>query len=80
MHPDEHLPLAPSSSTSCWRSATATSMATASCATWPIDSAGTVTLHAGTLYRTLARLLDLGFIEELAERPASDVDDRCRRY
>jgi DNA-binding PadR family transcriptional regulator len=43
-------------------------------------SAGAVTLHAGTLYRTLARLLELGFIEELDERPASDVDDQRRRY
>jgi DNA-binding PadR family transcriptional regulator len=43
-------------------------------------SAGAVTLHAGTLYRTLARLLELGFIEERAERPAADVDDQRRRY
>jgi len=43
-------------------------------------SAGSVTLHAGTLYRTLARLLELGFIEELDERPAADVDDQRRRY
>jgi DNA-binding PadR family transcriptional regulator len=43
-------------------------------------SAGAVTLHAGTLYRTLARLLELGFIEELAERPAADADDQRRRY
>jgi DNA-binding PadR family transcriptional regulator len=31
-------------------------------------------------YRTLARLLELGFIEELDERPAADVDDQRRRY
>src|SRR5262249_52875969 len=43
-------------------------------------SGGAVTLHAGTLYRTLARLLDLGLIEELDERPAADVDDERRRY
>ena len=43
-------------------------------------TAGAVTLHAGTLYRTLARLLELGFIEELGERPAADVDDQRRRY
>ena len=43
-------------------------------------SSGAATLHAGTLYRTLARLLDLGFIEELDERPAADVDDQRRRY
>ena len=43
-------------------------------------SGGAVTLHAGTLYRTLARLLELGFIEELEERPAADADDQRRRY
>jgi DNA-binding PadR family transcriptional regulator len=39
-----------------------------------------VTVHAGTLYRTLARLLDQGCIEEVGERPAADVDDERRRY
>jgi DNA-binding PadR family transcriptional regulator len=43
-------------------------------------SGGAVTLHAGTLYRTLARLLELGLIEELEERPAADVHDERRRY
>ena len=43
-------------------------------------SGGAVTLHAGSLYRTLAKLLELGFIEELDERPAADVDDQRRRY
>ena len=33
-------------------------------------SAGAVTLHPGTLYRALARLLESGLIEELDERPA----------
>lgn len=37
-------------------------------------------LHAGTLYRTLARLLNLGLLEELGERPAADVQDERRRY
>jgi DNA-binding PadR family transcriptional regulator len=43
-------------------------------------SGGAVTLHAGTLYRALARLLETGLIEELGERPAADVDDERRRY
>jgi DNA-binding PadR family transcriptional regulator len=34
------------------------------------QSDGAVTLHAGTLYRALARLLESGLIEELDERPA----------
>ncbi len=42
-------------------------------------AAGAVTLHAGTLYRALARLLEQEFIEELAERPAED-DERRRYY
>src|ERR1700752_3678670 len=43
-------------------------------------SGGAVTLHAGTLYRTLARLLDTGLIEELGERPDGIFDDQRRRY
>jgi DNA-binding PadR family transcriptional regulator len=43
-------------------------------------SGGALTLHAGTLYRTLARLLEQGLIEELDERPAADADDERRRY
>lgn len=40
---------------------------------------GAATLHAGTLYRALARLLEQELIEELAERPAED-DERRRYY
>lgn len=43
-------------------------------------SSGTVTLHAGTLYRALARLLESGLIEELDERPDPTHDDERRRY
>jgi DNA-binding PadR family transcriptional regulator len=43
-------------------------------------SGGTVVLHPGTLYRALARLLESGLIEELAERPEPDRDDERRRY
>jgi DNA-binding PadR family transcriptional regulator len=39
---------------------------------------GRIALHPGTLYRALGRLLDLGLIEELDERP--DEDDERRRY
>jgi DNA-binding PadR family transcriptional regulator len=42
-------------------------------------SGGAVTLHAGTLYRALARLLEQALIEEVAERPAED-DERRRYY
>lgn len=40
---------------------------------------GAVTLHPGTLYRALARLLESGLIEELDARPAAH-DERRRYY
>jgi DNA-binding PadR family transcriptional regulator len=42
-------------------------------------TSGQIVLHPGTLYRALSRLLEQGLIEELAERP-SDEDDERRRY
>lgn len=41
---------------------------------------GAVRLEAGSLYRTIRRLLDQKLILESARRPASDVDDERRRY
>jgi DNA-binding PadR family transcriptional regulator len=41
---------------------------------------GEVRLGAGTLYRTIQRLLEDGLIVELQERPAPDLDDERRRY
>jgi DNA-binding PadR family transcriptional regulator len=43
-------------------------------------SSGAVTLHPGTLYRALARLLESGWIDELDERPDAANDDERRRY
>ena len=43
-------------------------------------TAGAVSLHPGTLYRALARLLESGVIEELDERPDPRHDDERRRY
>jgi DNA-binding PadR family transcriptional regulator len=43
-------------------------------------SSGTVSLHPGTLYRALARLLENGWIEELDERPDPRIQDERRRY
>jgi DNA-binding PadR family transcriptional regulator len=43
-------------------------------------SSGTVSLHPGTLYRALARLLENGWIEELDERPDPGIHDERRRY
>jgi DNA-binding PadR family transcriptional regulator len=41
---------------------------------------GAVKLSAGTLYRSLQRMLEQGLIEESGERPAPDEDDERRRY
>jgi DNA-binding PadR family transcriptional regulator len=41
---------------------------------------GGVTLHPGTLYRALARLLETELIEEIDERPATGDDERRRYY
>lgn len=43
-------------------------------------SDGRVTLHPGTLYRALARMLESGLIEELDERPTKGDDERRRYY
>ena len=42
-------------------------------------SGGSVRLHAGTLYRALARLVEAALIHE-TEGPGEDGDDERRRY
>jgi DNA-binding PadR family transcriptional regulator len=37
-------------------------------------------LGAGTLYRSLQRMLEQGLIVETGDRPAPDLDDERRRY
>jgi DNA-binding PadR family transcriptional regulator len=39
-----------------------------------------VRLGAGTLYRSIQRMLEQGLIEEIDERPDRDEDDERRRY
>ncbi len=41
---------------------------------------GEVTLSAGTLYRSVQRMLEQGLIVELRERPVPELDDERRRY
>jgi DNA-binding PadR family transcriptional regulator len=41
---------------------------------------GSVRLSAGTLYRSIQRMLEQGLVEETSERPAPDEDDERRRY
>lgn len=41
---------------------------------------GALKLSAGTLYRSIQRLLEQGLITEPRERPAPEEDDERRRY
>jgi DNA-binding PadR family transcriptional regulator len=41
---------------------------------------GALRLSAGTLYRSIQRMLEDGLIVETRERPAPDEDDERRRY
>jgi len=41
---------------------------------------GALRLGAGTLYRSIQRMLEQGLIVETRERPAPDEDDERRRY
>jgi DNA-binding PadR family transcriptional regulator len=41
---------------------------------------GDVRLSAGTLYRSIQRMLDQDLIEEIHQRPAPEMDDERRRY
>jgi DNA-binding PadR family transcriptional regulator len=41
---------------------------------------GSLKLSAGTLYRSIQRMLEQGLIVETSERPAPDQDDERRRY
>ena len=41
---------------------------------------GELVLSAGTLYRSIQRMLEQGLIVETDERPAPELDDERRRY
>ena len=41
---------------------------------------GKVKIGPGTLYGSIKRMLEAGWIEELDERPDPDIDDERRRY
>jgi DNA-binding PadR family transcriptional regulator len=41
---------------------------------------GELKLSAGTLYRSIQRMLEQGLISETRERPAPELDDERRRY
>jgi len=45
-----------------------------------LRSRGAIRLSAGTLYRTVHRMLEQGLIEETRSRPAAEDDDERRRY
>ena len=41
---------------------------------------GALRLSAGTLYRSIQRMLEQGLLEETHDRPAPELDDERRRY
>jgi DNA-binding PadR family transcriptional regulator len=41
---------------------------------------GALHLSAGTLYRSIQRMLEQGLLVEVHERPAPELDDERRRY
>ena len=41
---------------------------------------GSLKLGAGTLYRSIQRMLEQGLISEVSSRPAPEMDDERRRY
>jgi len=41
---------------------------------------GELRLSAGTLYRSIQRMLEQGLLVEVRERPAPELDDERRRY
>ena len=45
-----------------------------------IRTGGEIKLSAGTLYRSIQRMLEQGLIVESRRRPAADLDDERRRY
>ena len=45
-----------------------------------VRTGGELKLSAGTLYRSIQRMLEQGLIEETRERPAPEDDDERRRY
>lgn len=43
-------------------------------------TSGELKLSAGTLYRSIQRMLEQGLLVETCERPAPELDDERRRY
>ena len=41
---------------------------------------GAIKLGAGTLYRSVQRMLEQGLVAEITARPAPEMDDERRRY
>jgi DNA-binding PadR family transcriptional regulator len=45
-----------------------------------VNTDGVLKLSAGTLYRSIQRMLEQGLLVETSTRPAPDEDDERRRY
>ena len=67
-------------STSCWRVADEDRHGYAIIQEVAARTGGDVRLSAGTLYRSIQRMVEQDLIEETAARPAPELDDERRRY
>lgn len=45
-----------------------------------LRTGGALRISAGTLYRSIQRMLEQGLLVETTERPAPELDDERRRY
>ena len=45
-----------------------------------VRTGGGLNLSAGTLYRSIQRMLEQGLLTEISARPAPELDDERRRY
>jgi DNA-binding PadR family transcriptional regulator len=45
-----------------------------------LRTGGSIRLSAGTLYRSIQRMLEQGLLAEVTARPAPELDDERRRY
>jgi DNA-binding PadR family transcriptional regulator len=78
--PDEHLPLTPVAFEILLALAAGALHGYAILQDIDARTGGRLSLHAGTLYRALARLAEAGLLEELEGRPDAGVDERRRYY
>lgn len=79
-HPDDLLPLPPATFHILLSLAAEDRHGYAIIQDVAVRTDGEVRLSAGTLYRSIQRMLEQGLLEELLQRPDPDEDDERRRY